>query len=103
MIDGIQLAKREVKGSEEVLLLLFKQSAAMEVVDVEEESYARRMQPTMEEAKQCQFHCWYPKFGPKYVGKVETIDLREDFVNYLKQDGISVPETSRVVSELADF
>ena len=70
----------------------------MEVIDVDDESCAGRLQTTMDDVRQCQFHCWYPKFGPKYVGKVETIELSEDFVNYLKQDGISVPDTSRVVS-----
>ena len=54
--------------------------------------------PTVEDVRKCQFHCWYPKFSPKYVGKVESLVLEDDFVSYLKQDGISVPKTSRVVS-----
>jgi len=58
-----------------------------------------RQGPTVEEVRVCQFHVWYPKFGPKHAGKVVTLDLAGDFVEYLKEDGISVPDDSRVVSE----
>ncbi|UPQ98080.1 cell division cycle protein 123 [Chloropicon primus] len=55
-----------------------------------------RQGPTVEEVRVCQFHVWYPKFGPKHAGKVVTLDLAGDFVEYLKEDGISVPDDSRV-------
>ena len=60
----------------------------------------RRHRPTVSDLLKCQFHVWYPKFGPKYAGKVQTLELEQAFLDYLKQDGISVPENSRAVSGL---
>ena len=54
--------------------------------------------PTVEEAKGCQFHRWYKLFGPKYAGKVVSVELEDDFVDYLLADGLTVPEDSRAVS-----
>ena len=52
--------------------------------------------PTVDEVRACQFHSWYPKFGQKHAGRAATLEVAEDFVEYLKEDGITVPEDSRV-------
>ena len=72
---------------------------AADAAEGERKVFARK--PTVEEARACQFHCWFPKFGPKHAGKVVSLDLPQDFVEYLKEDGITVADDSRDFGEPA--
>ena len=72
---------------------------AADAAEGERKVFARK--PTVEEARACQFHCWFPKFGPKHAGKVVSLDLPHDFVEYLKEDGITVADDSRAFGEPA--
>ena len=47
-----------------------------------------------EEIDGCQFHCWYPKFGGRNTIKSRIIHLSKDFVNYLSEDGLILPDSS---------
>ena len=50
---------------------------------------------TVQELEQCQFHVWYPRFGPRYAGRVVSIPLDDAFAAYLRSDGMKVSDASR--------
>ena len=45
---------------------------------------------TVDAVDKCQFYAWYPKFK-KYTMSSDIIELSEDFVEYLNEDGVFIP------------
>jgi hypothetical protein len=53
---------------------------------------------TEEDIDNCQFHVWYPLLQKNTIKSI-IIPLNDDFIDYLKQDGIVVPKS---VSDVLD-
>jgi hypothetical protein len=52
---------------------------------------ARNFKLDMQEVLNCQLPVWYEKFS-EYTAKTSFISLSEDFISYLRRDGIVLPE-----------